>query len=403
MPSIKHCFFLIVVLMGFLFLGDSQIPPIALLAPTLSDSSAYDQGLLLLVSASKEIGSDLVLSQQWEIERVIDVSTNEAKDSVAKTFFRLFEPGMTLGHMNYRYRVFKGYTRPDTLSYAYTDTMSVRAFWKTKDFADFVKKTKATEGAQLHLYMKGWRDSTYSAVYDDPAADGRSLFKLHVQLIPGLNNIYVAPAGRKTEGVALTAIFKAESKSAEDFSHRFHNSKLEENCHACHEGLPGASSGLTMTADCAVCHKAKFSATYLHGPVEMKECGTCHSWSAEKNSVIVEKGVPEVCYACHEEKKDQVENSASPHPVAGDCLGCHSPHGTEQPHLLKTDIFRLCTGCHQEYGINHPVGRHPVRFARLKDSSEEISCATCHNPHGSPNEAMLTMPGGRMESCSQCH
>lgn len=403
MLSLKRYLFLLIVATGVLFMGDSQVPPITILAPTLPDSVVYDQGMLLLVSSTKELGSDLTLSQQWERERVIDISTKEAKANLAKTFLGIFEPGMTLGKMIYRYRVFKGYTRPDTLIYAYTDTMSVRALWKTNEFSVFMKKTQEMEASHVLLNLQGWKDSIYAAVYDDPAADGRSLFKFHIQLVPGLNNIYLAPAGRKSEGVVFTAVFNPESKPAQDREHRFHDNKLEQNCVSCHEGLPGSSNGVTMTADCSVCHKAKFSATYLHGPAEMKECGSCHSWSAGTKSVVVEKGTPEVCYDCHGDKRDQVENSASPHPVAGDCLGCHSPHGTEQPHLLKVDIFRLCTGCHQEYGLNHPVGRHPVRFALLKDSSKEISCVTCHNPHGSPNEALLTMPGGRMESCSQCH
>lgn len=403
MNSLKRYIIFLVVLAGLLFLGDASVPPIAILAPVPGDSTSYDQGVLLLVSASKEIGSDIVISHQWERESVIDISTKEAKANLAKTFLGLFEPGMTIGTMQYKYRVFKGYTRPDTLTYSYTDTMSVRALWKTKELAAFMKKTQEVEASDLLLYVKGWRDSMYSAVYDDPAADGRSLFKIHTTLVPDLNNVYIAPAGRKSEAIVFTAIFKAESKPAQDRENRFHNSTLEQNCVACHDGLPGASGGATMTADCSACHKAKFSAPYLHGPTEMKECGSCHGWSAEKNAVVVEKGVPDVCYDCHEDKKAQVENSTSPHPVAGDCLGCHSPHGSDQPHLLKKETFWLCTGCHAEYGLNHPVGRHPVRYAKLRDSSAEISCVTCHNPHGSPNEALLTMPGGRMESCSQCH
>jgi predicted CXXCH cytochrome family protein len=134
----------------------------------------------------------------------------------------------------------------------------------------------------------------------------------------------------------------------------------------------------------------------------MKECESCHSWSAEKHAVVVEKGVPGACYDCHSEKQAQVDSSKSAHPVAGECLTCHSPHGTDQNHLVKSDIYGLCTSCHEDQKINHPVGRHPLRFAKVKNGSE-LSCVTCHNPHGSENEKLLRFAGSSMEVCAQCH
>ena len=158
-----------------------------------------------------------------------------------------------------------------------------------------------------------------------------------------------------------------------------------------------------MRADCNVCHKAMSAgALYLHAPAEMKECAACHSWSAEKKTVVVEKGIPAACYDCHSEKQAQVDSSAYLHPVAGECMTCHSSHGTDQKHIVKEDVYTLCTGCHEEQKLNHPVGRHPLRFAKLSNG-EEISCVSCHNPHGSENEKLFKFPGGRMESCSQCH
>jgi predicted CXXCH cytochrome family protein len=96
-------------------------------------------------------------------------------------------------------------------------------------------------------------------------------------------------------------------------------------------------------------------------------------------------------------------NSTVPHAVAGDCLTCHSPHSSPQAKLTKKDIFSLCTGCHTEYTMNHPVGRHPLRFTVVPTTNEEISCASCHDPHGSENKSLMKVPGGRMTICLQCH
>jgi predicted CXXCH cytochrome family protein len=242
----------------------------------------------------------------------------------------------------------------------------------------------------------------YSPNYDDPVSDNRALYKIHVQLTPGLNEIYFAPLHERTAAITYVSKFVTDSKTIADRTNRFHNSTLEQSCTSCHEGLPSADSGKTMAADCNVCHKAMVNAAYIHGPVEMKECASCHAWSEEKKSVVVEKGVPAACYDCHSEKQAQVENSKFTHPVASECLTCHSPHGTDQKHQLKENVYNLCTGCHEEQKVNHPVGRHPLHFATLKNG-DEISCVSCHNPHGSDNEKLRKFTGGKMDICNQCH
>jgi predicted CXXCH cytochrome family protein len=119
--------------------------------------------------------------------------------------------------------------------------------------------------------------------------------------------------------------------------------------------------------------------------------------------MVVTKDIPGACYECHADKQTAIDSSASQHPVASECLTCHSPHASsEAPHLVRKNIYELCTGCHEEQKLNHPVGKHPVRFAILK-SGEEISCASCHNPHGSENQHLLTVGGNPTMVCAACH
>lgn len=385
-----------------LFLGSEPSERVRILGPSAGDSSSYDQGKLLILSLLKEAGPDLLVSTQWSVQRVMDVSTRGAKDNFAKDFYRIFEPKTTMQQLTYALKYFKGFSKPESLTYAFRDTMSIRTFWQKPEFTSLVKSIRSTDVSEVLVTLKGWRDSVWTTPYDDPNSDSRSLFKLHVQLVPGVNRIFFSTPGRKDQGVEYYTNYVDEAKPVESRSDRFHNSRLEESCTSCHEGLPSANEGKSMKADCAVCHKAKFSATFLHGPAEMKECTSCHSWSAEKKAIVVEKGVPAACYDCHDKKQAQVESSQFPHPVAGECLTCHSPHGTEQKHLVKEDVYTLCTSCHEDQKINHPVGRHPLRFVTL-NNGQELSCVTCHNPHGSENEKLFTFPGGRLEVCSQCH
>lgn len=391
-----------ILLVHFQSFGDGNVESIRMLRPPSGDSLSYDQGKLFLVSVAKAEGENLVLSTQWREERVFDLNTRGSKENFAKDFYRLIPPRSSIQSLVSSFKLFKGFTKPETLSFHYLDTMSIRSFWQQKSFTTLVRNVQSTNSSEILITVCGWQDTVISAVYEDPTMENRWLYKLHVQLIPGANDVYFSIPEKRSEGLRYSTTFVNDTKSVESRENRFHNSKLEESCVSCHEGLPSANDGKSMKADCAVCHKSKIMAKYLHGPAEMKECTSCHGWSVEKKAVTVESGVPGACYVCHDDKQKQVENSPVPHPVASECLTCHSPHGTENMHFLKVNTYTLCKSCHEDQKMNHPVGRHPLRFTLLKNG-EEIACSTCHNPHGSENEMLFKLPGGRLEMCSQCH
>jgi predicted CXXCH cytochrome family protein len=392
----------LLILQGLVFLGDTTAPPLVILAPT--DSTSYDAGKILLVSMLKEYDSTVTLSAQWEQTRFFSLKLADSKENFASDVYKLFGPGMTVQTLTYSLALFKGFTPAKVLQYAYTDSMNIRRLWQRPEFVQFVKDVQLSSNASAVLVsLRGWVDSTYRTEYDDPNADGRALYKIQARLVPGVNTLFCAPGGRRGDAVHYTTTLGTESMPISSRTARFHNSEQEQGCTSCHDGLPSADSGASMNADCNVCHKAMSSgATYLHGPAEMKECASCHTWSADSRSVSTSKDVPALCFDCHADKQAQVDSSAVQHPVAGECLTCHSPHGSEQPHVVKTDVYTLCTGCHEEQKANHPVGRHPMRFAVLR-TGDEISCVSCHNPHGSPNEGLLRVPGGKMEICGECH
>ena len=402
MPLRKRITLLMIAASAVVLCGDMSEPTITILGPAATDSVSYDQGKLLLVSALKTAAPTVTLSAQWKKIEPFSLALEDSRSTFLKDFYKFFDPQATIEQVTYSLKMFKSYTKPETLSYAYADTISIRSFWKKPELLAFMKAVQSTNATEVFVTAQGWKDTTYEAVYDDPSNDLRTLYKMHLQLIPGVNNIFIAPAGVKENAFRYTTSMVADSKPTADRPTRFHLSELEQSCTTCHEGLPSADNGVTMSADCNVCHKAKTGANYLHAPSEMKECGSCHTWSAEQKAVVVEKGVPGACYTCHEAKQAQVESSAYPHPVASECMTCHSSHGTDQKHLLKNDVYSLCTSCHEEQKINHPVGRHPLRFVKIPNG-EEISCATCHNPHGSPNARLFPLPVDRMELCSACH
>lgn len=381
--------------------GDSP-DAIRILRPLQGDSLMYDQGQLLLLSVAKDQGENLSVSTQWKMSRTYEIGPEGSRENFAKVFYRLFDPSTSLQSLFYTFKKFKGYTKPETLSFNFSDAMTIRKFWQDPGFTKLVKTIQTTDASEVMLELRGWKETQLVPLYDDPESDNRWLYKIHVQMILGENKLYFLIPGAKGTEFSYTATYLNESKPVESRSDQFHNSKLEASCGVCHEGLPSASDGKSMKADCAICHKGKINASVPHPPAEMKECASCHSWSPEKKVVVVEKGIPTACFDCHEDKKDQVENSEFPHPVAGECLTCHSSHGTDAKHLVRTDVYALCTSCHEEQKLNHPVGRHPLRFAIMRNG-EEISCVACHNPHGSKHQKLFKTASGTMDMCSECH
>jgi predicted CXXCH cytochrome family protein len=386
-----------------LFCGDNIAPVIAILAPSAADSLSYDQGKLFVVSMSKDAGSTLMVSTQWSVTKTIAVGSTTEKENFPKEFYKLFVPNSTIQSLVYTYKFFLGFSRPETLAFAYEDTLSIRAFWQKPEFAEIVKRIQRNDVQEILLQVRGWRDTTYSAIYDDPQNDSRTLYKVHVQLIPGSNIIYFSGGKNTTSAIAYSTVYSTEYEPVESKTSHFHGSALEQQCSTCHEGLPNGDEKQSMTANCPVCHTEKLSGRYLHTPVELKECFSCHSWSVEKKFVVVDQGVPDKCYTCHSDISDTVTHANVPHPVVTECLRCHSPHGTDQPHLLKQDVYSLCIVCHEDKNINHPVGRHPLRFVKFGEGDEELSCVSCHTPHGSSNDKLLKVGGGSLAICVQCH
>jgi len=77
------------------------------------------------------------------------------------------------------------------------------------------------------------------------------------------------------------------------------------------------------------------------------------------------------------------------------CSDCHDIHGTFGPNNLKSaaDQSAICTKCHMDV-------RGPFVYEHAPVKAE--GCLGCHSPHGSQNARMLNMPSINT-LCNQCH
>ncbi|MEW5806064.1 MAG: cytochrome c3 family protein [Acidobacteriota bacterium] len=74
------------------------------------------------------------------------------------------------------------------------------------------------------------------------------------------------------------------------------------------------------------------------------------------------------------------------------CLSCHNPHGSpEESAVAALSVNDKCYECHMEK-------RGPFLFEHIPVRE---NCMTCHTPHGSNNTKLLSTPAPRL--CQSCH
>ena len=178
----------------------------------------------------------------------------------------------------------------------------------------------------------------------------------------------------------------------------------EKKCNLCHAG----SSVKTITEGaglCLKCHEETlegFNKRYSHlvTGVTPNPCVLCHSPHSSDGRFLFRDRENRVCYSCHKDTKNNEEKSKFRHSKLNVCLDCHTGHASDSRYfMVKGEDTCSTEKCHQTQGrFTHPVGEKAID----PRSSTPMSCSTCHNPMGSPEEFILRA-GKDRELCVQCH
>jgi DmsE family decaheme c-type cytochrome len=149
---------------------------------------------------------------------------------------------------------------------------------------------------------------------------------------------------------------------------------------------------------CQKCHEghAQF---FWNGSVHERRglsCLSCHSIHAFKsvNFQLKTANATEACLTCHKDIRAELWKN-SHHPIREgkiSCADCHNPHGSATPKLIKAaSVNEQCYTCHAEKRGPFLWEHAPVRE----------SCLNCHTPHGS-NHLKLQKTSVPF-ICQQCH
>lgn len=233
------------------------------------------------------------------------------------------------------------------------------------------------------------------------------------------------PQAAEAKPVGQATCTACHAKESDNFAHTVHALGMDvalaadpstATCEACHgpgsahAANPSAKGTIiafthdggtptkTQAGACLGCH-AGGPRDHWTGSVHQRNdvtCSDCHNPMAKfaTEGLTARQSISETCATCHRDIRQQFNRrSHMPLPEGQiSCADCHNPHGTITASLLKTDtVNETCYQCHAEK-------RGPMLF---EHAPVRESCLNCHSPHGSNQQTLLVAPVPML--CQQCH
>jgi DmsE family decaheme c-type cytochrome len=146
-------------------------------------------------------------------------------------------------------------------------------------------------------------------------------------------------------------------------------------------------------------------------PAAARGCESCHGPGSRhvedpgddstirKFSKMTPRDVSATCLSCHT-KATHVLWDGSAHDSRNlSCATCHSVHNpvAERAQLKAATETALCASCHR------PQVLKMSRVSHMPITEGQMTCSSCHNPHGSTNVRLLKVGNWVNESCVSCH
>jgi len=177
----------------------------------------------------------------------------------------------------------------------------------------------------------------------------------------------------------------------------------DDTCAVCHEDAVKAFSKSNHGRAFAGDQSLGGSCTSCHGPTEahLEANGAGHIINPRKAPASQANAT---CLTCHDGKPGQAHWQGSAHEQAGNkCVSCHDVHArvAGTPVQVKSlsgtaDTTQKCLECHGQIRASlHQRSSHPM-------ADGQLTCASCHNPHGSAGEKLLRK-GSVNDLCYSCH
>lgn len=151
---------------------------------------------------------------------------------------------------------------------------------------------------------------------------------------------------------------------------------------------------------CAVCHRSVATdliAAGGHAPGLMLPCEICHVDEAPGEVGPAHRRRP-ACADCHSEQRTHGDPAAG---TPGECVVCHTPHGSPNLRLVRTEIETPASGAAPVTFLDRSDGLSDEGYASATVPGRGV-CETCHT-----NTRFFRADGGGEEhfafQCTLCH
>ena len=231
-------------------------------------------------------------------------------------------------------------------------------------------------------------------------------FGVMVSFKKGLNTLSVISGKQKKHvRVYYAPVKKGQKASAPKGFKRFytHARVGALTCSECHRKRRGKINFKRLipsksTCTTGKCHQDKGkNAAHVHGPVGAGICISCHNPHGSFEPLELERTGQELCYVCHQAKKNEFDKKVIHPPVEEGCVDCHDPHQSSMRFQLRgtgKTVSSLCFNCHEKEIFSKKHQHGPVATG---------DCVACHRPHASDNEKLLIAPTDEGKICFVCH
>jgi DmsE family decaheme c-type cytochrome len=218
-----------------------------------------------------------------------------------------------------------------------------------------------------------------------------------------------AESGDPDKIIHLTALSREESSRrcltchefGEEHSNFLRSPHLKNNvgcvdCHSVH--APKVNRQLLKAAQPALCYschletKPDFSKPFHHRVNEgLILCTNCHNQHGGflNTQLRSTPSQDQVCFNCHTDKAGPFAWEHAPVKTDG-CVACHTPHGSNNPRLLKrSQVNLVCLECHT-LTVDAPAPNAPSFH---NQAQKYQACTTCHVAiHGSNSDRVFFKP-----------
>jgi predicted CXXCH cytochrome family protein len=175
------------------------------------------------------------------------------------------------------------------------------------------------------------------------------------------------------------------------------------SCHSIHGLAPVATRAPSIAPIASTANKLQPVTRFLSAMKPDASVSDPLQWTSAsvevpgQNPNLLKAPQPQLCFSCHSDVKSSFSQPFHHKVNEGlmKCTDCHDTHGTFGNNQLRStaDQNMICAKCHTET-------RGPFVFEHATVKAD--GCLGCHTPHGSQNARLLNVPNVN-QLCNQCH